>query len=341
MDAVPKKHLYGIDFARIVAILLVILQHLTVSGGLDGDGQSFPWRLGMRLVESMAQPCVDLFALISGYVCLNARWRPLRYFGLWLQVVFTSAVIVAAVSCVADGSMASEWAKVPLPVFNDTYWYFTGYTVVFLLMPLLNWLMKRPFAPFVAFGVVAVVSVLQAFGADGLLKVFNNGYSSAWLVLLYLVGAGLKSVDSKLPRSPLPYFALALCCLAGTMGQRLAVGYFEWTLFSFVSPTNTVAAAALLLGLLRLPEPRRFTGLVRALSGAAFGVYLWHVHPLFFTHFWRESFVFFKRVPGWACAPAVIATAVVIFMALAVLELLRIRLFARCLSKVNAHGIAQ
>lgn len=333
-----KRHLYGIDYARIAAIFLVILQHLTISG-VDSAGHPFLYRISARLMEALAQPCVDLFALISGYVCLTATWRPMRYFKLWLQVVFTAAVIVAVVPLVAAAPVSRDWLKVLTPVCHDTYWYFTGYTVVFLLMPVLNRLMRLKWACTGAFALVAVLAILQTLGVLSAFTFLNDGYSAAWLVVLYAVGAGLRQIEDRLPRTPWPYFVLAFACVLLTMAQRLFTGYDDWTLFKYTSPTNVVAAASLLVGFLRLPSPDFGGTAIRALSSAAFGVYLWHVHPLFFRQCWFGSFTFFNDIPGWAYAAAMLGTAGLAFLLIAAVELLRIRLFScigRCVGKVLA-----
>lgn len=75
MEASVSQRNVGVDAARILAILLVVFQHILFLGGLENDGGALR-RFSARFLEATSQCCVDLFGLISGYMgCRTAKWH--------------------------------------------------------------------------------------------------------------------------------------------------------------------------------------------------------------------------------------------------------------------------
>ena len=138
----------GLDLARNLAVLLVIVQHLVFLGGLSNDGMGSLHKFQARLLEAASQSCVDLFGLLSGYLgvaTLGWKWR--KFGKLWLQVWSTGILLLGG--CTAVGWLCpnafaghlptrADWLTAAFPLLCDEYWYFTGYLFVFLFAPPLN-----------------------------------------------------------------------------------------------------------------------------------------------------------------------------------------------------------
>lgn len=330
-----EGHLVGIDLARVVAILLVVLQHVLFFGGLPNEGGVLT-RIQMRVLEALSQCCVDLFGLISGYVAYrSARWNLRRFSSLWLQVWFTGLIALSVAHlCFGAPVAKGDLLQALFPLWGDEYWYFTGYSVVFVLAPLLNRLPRLPIV-LVSLALACGITVLPG-GVEVL--PLDKGYSAAWLVILFVFGAFLREHEHRLLRSPTRCFAIAGAALVTTVAQRLAMSSCpwlrtlfrdEWTLFYYTSPTTLCLAVFLLLGLVRLKiAPGRTARVVSLLAPCAFGVYLLHVQPVVFNHVWRGSFAWLGRVPTLGFSFAAVAACVGVYALLGGVEMMRRRLAA-------------
>ena len=317
----------GVDAARVLAILLVVFQHILFLGGLENDGGVLR-RLSARFLEATSQCCVDLFGLISGYMGYRtAKWHIQRFTGLWLQV-WTTGLLVLGIMVLAGVTLTSkDWLQACLPLVKDEYWYFTGYAVVFAMAPLVNRLPCRNVLALILF---LIVSVLTCWPGGLAWLPLNKGYSAAWLVLLFLFGTVLRTYEDRLPKWSFLYFIVALGLVSVTVGQRLALSAVpvlrqafadEWTLLPYTSPTTVLTAAALLLGLAKLEfRSVRVCRMVGLIAPCAFGIYLIHVQPAFFEHVWKGGFAFLNAVPDALFGLAVIACALAVFMILCAIE---------------------
>ena len=334
----PPARNYGVDAARILAIVFVVLQHVVFLGGIDNCG-GFVRKVPLRCLEALSQCSVDLFGLITGYVCWRAtKWNVRRFASLWLQVWTTGLLVLGGLALAGRPVSSADWLRGLFPLVFNEYWYFTGYAVVFALMPLLNRLPARNVVSLVLFLVVSAFT----FWPGGLrLLPLAKGYSAAWLVILFLFGGTLRSLASRWTVRPHSCFLFAGAMVALTVAQRLAMSAVpslrslfadEWTLLPYTSPTVVLTAAALLVGLSRLDvRSEAVRKAIAVLAPCAFGVYLLHVQPLFFQSVWRGSFAWLDSAPDLLLAPAVVLVVLVVFLACLLVELLR-RAVVRCLS---------
>ncbi|GEM_PF-2439678 len=349
-----KRH-PGVETARILAIFLVVLQHIVFLGGILNDDLNALQRLQARSLEAVSQCCVDIFGLISGFVLAGAiahstatgTWlqRQLhRWIGfgkLWCQVWCTGLLVLGicwlAVHCgvIAATPVATDWQRALLPLLKDEYWYSTGYFFVFLLTPILLPFARWKHAKWLALALFVIACGVTAFpgGKDAL--PLNNGYSAAWLVILAFWGMVLRNL---LPsrfltrKQGLLCACIALLMLSVTICQRLVMAAIpavkecfrdEWTLHHYPSPTIVIAAAAILLASTTFTPGHRARKLICGLSSCAFGVYLIHVQPFFFEHCFKGQFASLATLPWYLFGITILLLAAAIFTACALVEVLR------------------
>jgi surface polysaccharide O-acyltransferase-like enzyme len=294
----PAHRDSGVDAAKILAIVLVIVHH-TVDFGFvlpetAGGALKFLW----HAVRTVSISCIDLFALVTGYLCIRSDGSLKRLPALWLQAVATGAAV--SVLCLLAGARptAYEWLRTFLPVTTGEYWYFTAYFLLCLAMPLVNpgvrGMEKKSLLRLLAalFLFVSVPSVL--FPGDPF--VLRHGYSFAWLLAVYLFGAYWRLHAAAPPRVSVCLGVLGLCAvsfLIPSAGKRLFGGPAgDW--FSSFNPVYPSSPFVLAIALALFGFCRRIrTGsdragrLPAALAGLSFGMYLWLVHPVFWRAFWR------------------------------------------------------
>ena len=314
---------YGIDLAKALAMFLVVLLHLCTEGGAVPS-------VGAGLyvgsyVKSLAWCCVDLFALVSGYLGVTGHPSFRKWGRLWLQVFVTGA-LMTTVSHFAFGEPVSgvRWSQLFLPVTASAYWYFTAYTGLYCLMPVLNSGLRtltRRQALGVSAGLLAV-AFLASIGARDVFGLMR-GYSMAWLTVLYVLGGVIRLHVPQFPRIRWCLVA-AFLLSALTAAQQVLVALFPSQTAclggralagEYISPAVLLTAVALLMACLqvRIVSPRA-KAVIGFYSSTAFGVYLLHVHPMFFYGFLRNRF----RPLGefgeahvwlWTCAVVMLAFA--------------------------------
>ena len=294
----PRNRDSGVDAAKILAIVLVIVHHTVDFGFVLPETACGALKFLWHAVRTVSISCIDLFALATGYLCIRSDGSLKRLPGLWLQAVVTGAAV--SVLCLLAGARpeAYDWMRTFLPVTTGEYWYFTAYFVLCLSMPFVNPgvrdMEKKTLARLLGalFLFVSVPSVL--FPGDPF--VLRHGYSFAWLLVVYLFGAYWRLHAATPPRVSICLGILGLCAvsfLIPSVGKRLLGGPVgDWfSTFNPVYPSSpfVLAITLALFGLCRRVrvESARTGRVLAALAGLSFGMYLWLVHPVFWRAFWR------------------------------------------------------
>ena len=319
----------GIDTLRLFAMLLIVTVHIYNRGGvlagLGGDTRALQAPL-----RALCMTAANVYALISGFVMAERRFRPGRFLELWLQVVGIGLIECGIWSLCSPGAVRWEnWRTALLPVTQYEYWYFTAFAGTFLLSPLLNRglcaLSPRRLKALMAgiFGLFSVGWLLaQRYFGDSFW--LGGGYSTLWLILLYLLGGCLKRSGAFQKTPTLLLWLLAALTLA-TM-CRLELRQWRNLAFKYCNPL-TVTLSVLLLVLFARLRVRGFAAkLVAWLSPLSFGVYLIHVHPAAWS--WMEQrYAALAKLPALWVLPAVLAAALGLYLCCTLLDWLRSLLF--------------
>ena len=195
-------HNYGIDLLRLLAFAYVITLHTIGHGGIieasaPGSGQ-YMLCAGM---EIWAYCAVNLFGLVSGFVGYRDEpdrpWKKrfFSYLALWLQVVFYAVVPSLILYFLKPGSVtAQDLLHGLFPVTTGAYWYFSAYTGLFLLIPVLNAALRALDAGYLKHLLIVFLVVFSLYASPMERFTLQGGYSTFWLVLLYLAGGAVKKL---------------------------------------------------------------------------------------------------------------------------------------------------
>ena len=167
----------GIDLLRAVSMIMICILHVNYLClyGLTRQEGGWEW-LSWGGTESLCIIAVNLYAMITGYVCITSSWRISRYIALWFQVVFYTVGIYALglflahegwLPKIALKTLLSDLCTVPLA---GAYWYFNAYTALFLLIPFLNKLLQKLSRADYAKLLVALLvflPLMKAYGGGG------------------------------------------------------------------------------------------------------------------------------------------------------------------------------
>lgn len=329
MKEINKERHYGLDLLRIVCMFLIVVLHILYLNGIPG----MPANGTMRYWAGCLMKCicigvVNCYAMTSGYFGVGKKNRFSGIAALWLQVVFYSVGITAAIKLLAprlgaDASLLEAF----FPVNTQQYWYFSAYFLLCLFAPVLETAVKTLTVKQLTSVVISggVFLCASVFVEDAFL--LNNGLSGLWLMYLYLVGGlfrqlGLSKAFKKGALLYLIMTALTTLAFGFLRPGRLALSNL---LIQYNSPAVFLGSVGMFCAFagLEIKKGKALIGLVAPLT---FGIYLIHTHPIVFG--WLIGrFRFLARGSSAVLVAGTLGIALGIFLFCAVIDWLRLQLF--------------
>lgn len=331
---------YGIDLLRIVSMFMVVLLHILGKGGVLAGTEVLSANYQIAWIIEIACYCaVNCYALISGYVGVDSRFKLSNIANIWLQVAFYSVGITAIGAYLLDEVSMDDVYKSFAPVSNEFYWYFTAYFCMFFFTPFFNKAINSlsnkqlkfiGICMFVMFCILPILAKRDVF-------FLNRGYSAFWLIILYLFGGIIKKTNLfiNLKWYLLVLIYIAVCIL--TFAEKYFVDYLninspieearKTVLTAYPSPTIVLSAIALLALFSKIKTGKIFAKIISFVAPLTFGVYLIHETP------WVQEYIMTGRFADYASKEPgymvlyVAFTALVIFTVCMAIELVRRLLF--------------
>ena len=347
---------YGVDLLRVVSMFYIVMIHnLGYGGVVAAAARGSAHHLVGRFLEMWVYSALDIFALISGYVGYREQEQKFHYSNyliLWLQVVVTGLATAGIFWIFAPGTVAPvEFLRALTPITSNTHWYFTAYTGLFFLMPLLNAGVRGSSREQLYKLVAVLVILFSVYSTLGDRWQLKSGFSCLWLITLYFIGAVAKKYRWESLISPKLAVAGIVVSACLSWGVRLLEDYRPFMDRSLVdntylTPTHLCGALCylLLFAGMRIPDWMK-KGIALAAPGT-FAVYLLNCNRLIWNRFVVSQFAGLAAEPLPVMLLGVVGGAVV-FVLLAVLadmlrqqlfRLLRIKKRVRCLADRLALG---
>lgn len=344
----PQRN-YGIDLLRIFSMFLIALLHILGQGGVIAATNNNALKFNTAcILEIGTYCCVNCFALISGYVGYNSKFRYTNIVMLWLRVLFYTVGITAIFAFAMPEAMVNssetsgeffliseKWDNAVFPLISGQYWYFSSYFICYLLTPVLNKAveavsqkqMKRTLATVILF-----ISIPPIFSGK---DVFNTiyGFSSLWLIVLYLVGAYMKKYNSLSQMSKINAFMGYVASIAVTWAAKLLLtDYFpDFTrpalLVNYISPT-IIASSVFLFVLFKNISPSKICcKIIAFFSPLAFSVYIIHVNPLIWDNIMKDLFKPIGTLSAPLMLVSVIGAAIGLYLFCSLIDAVRHYMF--------------
>ncbi len=285
---------YGIDLLRVISMVYVVILHTLGHGGILSTCVSGTYHYKtMWFLEILAYVAVDLFAMITGYVCAFGNKSKISfnsYMVLYITVLLYSIILYVLIALSPFGISFSlkEFLKYCFPITNDVYWYFTQYTVLvvassLILIPVGS-LDKKTYK-LVIFGLFFLFSVLETI--TGIFKL-SNGYSSFWLIFCFIIGYYIAKYDfgKNIPN----YIIIVIMILLYIITWGIKISEIEFCIFDYsinkdvlvkyTSPTIVAAAVCYMILFSKIEVNKKIKGLLRVCTPSVFSVYLMNDHPI-------------------------------------------------------------
>lgn len=331
---------YGIDLLRIVAMIMIVVLHVLGRGGIVKN--TIPFTLRYEIAWGLEMLCfigVNLYALISGYAGLYSKYKPYKLMPMWLQVV-----LYTLLSAVLGSTFGSYKIDDPLsyflPITFNRYWYFTAYAGLFLFIPLLNKailsLEKKSLEKMLVFSalMLSVFALLHETNAIGL----KRGYSTIFLILLYILGGYLRKYDIPRRFSRTQLWIVFIISTALSIAEKNLESLTEQIIGSKLSAEGIrmdaynnllfiISAAALLMIFAKTDIKNSFLiKIIKLFAPLTFGVYIIHLSPAVW-HYLKNSTKFLLDKPIAVMVLGIILFTAVIYLSCSLIEYIRFQLF--------------
>ncbi|MBQ2939407.1 MAG: acyltransferase [Clostridia bacterium] len=332
----------GIEYLRILSMLMITVTHVCTQGGILSQLQPFTpnYYLGWTLM-TFCYGAVNCYALISGYLGIESSFRFYRLPSLWLKVVFYTLTATAcfAICCPHTVSLM-DWVTALTPATSGTYWYFSAYFALFFITPFLNRLFKmlnQQTATLLIAVILILFSLLPTLRHSDPFDV-GDGYSFLWLAVLYLIGAYFRQYRLFEKLRLYQYLLLALAAFGVTALSKFAIEFVTYKtlntvagggfLLSYISPTMIVFSVALLGFFVRLPDKyQKGNRLLFTVSVSTFGVYLINCQPFLKHTFMQGQFAKYTSYSSIGMIGAILGTALVIYTVCSLIDIAQTALF--------------
>jgi surface polysaccharide O-acyltransferase-like enzyme len=320
---------------------MVVVLHVLGHGGILDTTAPLSAKYNVAwLLESLAYCAVNGYALITGYVYIKGKYKFSSLIQICLQAVLYSLGIIACIWILKPGSFSIEkLVYFAFPASKRAYWYLSSYVGLFLLMPILNAginalseMQAKKFlcVTFFAFTVITTFSRTDAFA-------IKNGYSTFWLMYLYVIGACIRKFEWGDKLSSIKAALIYVCSILLSWGIKIgqegitallsgeAKNYFEF--INYTSPTMLIAAIALFFAFKNARVPQWIAKIISIFAPAAFGVYLIHEHETVRAHFVTGKFAFLAEYSAPVMIAGALASAMAIFTVCLVIDWIRHKVF--------------
>ena len=337
-----KSRNIGIDCLRVISMFMVVILHLLGKGGVIEGTELFKANhYVIWLIEIGAYCAVNSYALITGYVFINSNYKYSKILTLWLQVAFYSVLITAIVKVISPETVVmKDIINSFIPVLSKQYWYFTAYFGMFFFIPFLNHLINTMPRKQLFRLIVTIVIIFTLLPTIARKDIFATefGFSTMWLMCLYLIGAYIKKYGFIRVRANYWYLLSYGICILTVWFSKAGIELLTYRLFGqvkgeglligYTSPFILFAGIFLLAFFSNFNFKRQIIiKLIKILSPLTFGVYLIHTHPIMYYQILDNRFSFYGGSSTVVMVCLVLATTTIIYAVCSAIEYLRILIF--------------
>ena len=285
-------------------------------------------------MKALLYTSVDIFAMITGYIYIDKNTMKYnRIVGLWGVCFLYSALISIWTIINRPEFLQSKTAIVRsfFPPIEGRYWYITCYTLLFFLIPYINRLLnslKENESKNIIIILFMGLSVITSVGFYDYFRI-SYGYSVAWLIFCYMIGAFLKRYGcKKKTRMLLTWLIGSIAVMSRSQFIYYKVGetmkhYLhskDW-LVEYNSPLTVLSAYVIMILATRIHGYSN--RIVSLIARTTFGVYIIHSHPIIYDFYIKDAF---KDIALMSCGRALLRltiSIILIFMLCSIVDIFR------------------
>ena len=334
------KRNYGIELLRIVAMYMIVVIHTLNQGGILGmtEAGSVKYIIlwGMEILGSCAVNC---YALISGYVGYSSKYKYSRLLMIWLQILFYTFIITMIFNFTFPEKITIQsWINAIFPVTSKQYWYLSSYVGMFFFIPFLKWIIEKidlkQYKIFIITTILFFCVLPTIFQSDP--YSMGSGYSMVWLMIMYLLGAGIRKFQLFKEYSNVKILMCYVINVLLTVVSKMIIGRvpeldatrYKYMLMWYVSPTMFIGSICLLIMFIRFKIDSTFIQkLISLFSSVTLGVYMIHTHPLIWTNCLGGISTDLYKLDTVIMLKKFIILTLIIYVGCSIIDFIRLQIF--------------
>ncbi|MBO5088662.1 MAG: acyltransferase [Lachnospiraceae bacterium] len=329
---------WGIEGMKVFSMLLIVILHIFIHSDLILSPTPTVLEKNVYyLGQSICMCGVNCYAIITGYLCLDSKFRISRILNLWLIVLFYSVgIMLIDLICGSYGLDAEDILTCIFPMSMIHYWYFTEYFRLFVIIPILNFVVNK-----LSKKQLLVVLISLLLLGLCMASYIQHGYHFVWLAILYLFGAYIKRYPiqlNKVKKIILVFLYVGAIVLTWLQVSDV-IQLFGVRLLQYTSPTIFTVALILLILFSQLQVPNRIRNVVGWMAKRSFAVYLIHTHMVIWDLIIANSLVAFNSQTMGVKGLIASSIVVMIFMCGCVIDECRERLWKRLRIQERLNGL--
>lgn len=329
-----KKRETNMELLRIVAMLMVLIQHCVGRGLLLGNPSiNISNLILIRFLDSLAQVANASFLFITGYYMINKKFNLKRILNLWGKTILYSLIIF--VICSFLGIYADALAFL-FPITFGEYWFISAYIALYFLLPiiniLLNKLTQRQFKYFlialiVMLGVIRVISnpggifsgnifpVIMFYSIGAYIKRFvkvkpNGRYFIKYILLTFIFVLTYVIVEIIQKSTTNSYIYLRLCYILDGLRKDeciilVAMAICFFMKFRTINIKSTLA-----------------NRLISFIAPSMFSIYIIHESLALRDYIWQNAGLM-NYANSWMMIPYILLVVLIVFIVCLLIDLLR------------------
>ena len=341
---IEKQRKSNFESLRIFAMVLIILHHYALHGGLASiDGFGVNKYIGTICLIG-GKLAVNLFVLISGYFLIESEFKLKKVLKLIIQV-YCYSVAFFIIYVIFKGIPTGEIIKLTaFPFTSKAYWFMLPYICVYVLSPFSNKLIKS----ITQKQLISLIGIL-AFMFSGVgFFITDSGLMNnlSWFILIYLIGAYIRLYDfEKFSKKTIKWFSVIgyVLFIIVTCGITY-MSQYNASIFRFVNKISSmnsiiVLVEATLIFIVFKNLEIKNSKVINILGKSCIGVYLFH-DSIFRNEFWKEICLVekFYFVSPWVLVFHIIVCILGIYLVGVIFELIRSKIIDRLFFPVGAKS---
>lgn len=291
-----KKRETNFELLRFISMIMIILNHFVLYGGnVIGVVWYKESSIIYYLFYGFGKLGALLFVMITGYFMINSRVNYKKLFLLEGQVWFYSVIILFVMLLIGESVSFSDIFKSFFPNIMRTYWFYSGYFILYLLIPYINKLVsiisKKNYFKLLVIGFVFLILVPS-------IVIYNEKYDwYVYLIYYYLVGGYIKLYFKDDCRN-FGYLMIFVVSYLGIVWFSYFIGNLSLSnrvLGSYILSFGGIDSIFIFICVVSLflffknIEIRKFK-FINVLGSVSFGVYILHNNPLMRNVLWGKLF---------------------------------------------------
>ena len=285
-----KERKSNIELLRIFAMILIILHHYSLHGGLISIDNNVINKMigGIALIGGKIG--VNIFVLIMGYFLIDSKFNFKKFLKLILQVL-TYTVTFFIINLFIRGNIDFDIIKKSFfPTTFGTYWFITTYVVIYILSPYINYFIKNIEIEKLE---LLIFILIILFSFVGLISSKFMG-DIHWFFLIYIIGAYIKIYSVNINTKYFGKFSfigylllIIMSCILIFLNQYSDI--FYKILIKIISMNSIIVLTESVLLFLYFNNLNiKSNKIINILGKASFGVYLLHENLIFRKLLWSN-----------------------------------------------------